>query len=294
VALGADELHRRATALRELGAPCRWCPRQCGANRLGGELGQCGAGSGVVISSVGLHFGEEEHFVGRGGSGTVFFACCNLRCVFCQNWEISHAREGQLAGTEELAAAFLALQEQGAENLNLVTPSHYPASILAALAQAVGQGFSLPVVWNSSGYDSVEALRFFEGVVDVYMPDFKFASDELGAKLTQASDYATTAHLALSEMVRQVGAGLLLADGIAQHGMSVRHLVMPGLNDDSRACLDFLRTLGPEITVNIMRQYRPAFQAHAVPGLNRHVTRDEFNGVVAYALSLGLRNTLAQ
>jgi len=292
--LGVEELRARAEKLKLDSTPCRWCPRRCGADRLAGEEGSCGASAGIAVSSVGLHFGEEAHFVGVGGSGTVFFCGCNLGCLFCQNWEISHAREGQVLDAGELAGQFLWLEAQRAENLNLVTPSHYPADILAALALATAQRFALPVVWNSSGYDSVETLAHFDGVVDVYMPDFKFASDVLGAQLTQVSDYATVARAALSEMVRQVGPGLALEDGVARHGTSVRHLVLPGHTDDSRACLDFLRSLGEDITVNVMRQYRPAFHAHRLPGMNRLVSREEYAEVVDYGRSIGLRNLLTQ
>jgi putative pyruvate formate lyase activating enzyme len=284
----------RAKKLRQDGAPCSWCPRRCGADRLAGKEGSCGASAGIAVSSVGLHFGEEAHFVGVGGSGTVFLCGCNLGCLFCQNWEISHAREGQVLSAGELAGQFLWLEAQGAENLNLVTPSHYPADILAALGLATAWGFALPVVWNSSGYDSVDTLKHFDGVVDVYMPDFKFASDALGEQLTQVNDYATIARKALAEMVRQVGPGLSLENGVARRGMSVRHLVLPGHTDDSRACLDFLRSLGEDLTVNVMRQYHPAFYAHRLAGMNRPVSREEHAGVVDYARSIGLKNVLTQ
>jgi len=294
VELGAAELSRRAAELRGRGAPCTWCPRACGVNRLNGERGACGAAGEVLIASAQLHFGEERHFVGRGGSGTVFFSCCNLGCLFCQNYDISHLRGGMPVSTGELATVFCSLQGQGAENLNLVTPSHYPAEILAALAIAVDSGFSLPVVWNSGGYDSVVTLEYFGGVVDVYMPDFKFADDTLGARLTQAADYATVAKQALSEMVRQVGPGLTKEAGVARHGMSVRHLVMPGFYDNSRTCLDFLAKLSPEICVNVMAQYRPCYQANTIPELRRGVDHREYRALIDYGHKLGLRNVLAQ
>lgn len=294
VRLGVDELARRAGELRTRGAACTWCPRHCGVNRLVGEDGACGMGGEVLIASAGLHYGEEAHFVGRSGSGTVFFSGCNLGCVFCQNYDISHLRNGMPVSTEELARVFLSLQGQGAENLNLVTPSHYPADILAALAQACGQGLRLPVVWNSGGYDSVETLRCFDGVVDIYMPDFKFASDALGARYTRVADYSTVAREALAEMVRQVGAGLALEDRVARRGMSVRHLVMPGCYGDSRACLDFLRSLGAEITVNIMEQYRPAWRALKMPEINRRIDFEEYQRIIGYARGIGLQNVLAQ
>jgi len=294
LALGSLELKQRAASLRKSGSPCRWCPRDCGADRLSGETGQCGAASNVLVSGVNLHFGEEAHFVGRGGSGTVFFSCCNLGCLFCQNYDISHLRHGVPLTTSLLADAFISLERQGAENLNLVTPSHYPADILSALAEAVEIGFSLPIVWNSSGYDSVETLNYFDGIVDIYMPDFKFSTDELGAQLTSANNYATVARKAIAEMVRQVGARLDLSDGIAQRGMSVRHLVLPSHYADSKACLDYLRSLSPEITVNVMSQYRPCYQAHKLPGLNRSVDWREYREIIEYGRSIGLTHVLAQ
>ena len=158
-ALGAEELARRADQLRPLGNPCSWCPRACGANRLGGKKGSCGARDGIIVSGCDLHFGEEAHFVGRGGSGTVFFSCCNLGCLFCQNYQISHFGAGRQIDVGELAGMFFQLQQSGAENLNLVTPSHYPADIMAALALACDQGFALPIVYNTSAYDSMESLQ---------------------------------------------------------------------------------------------------------------------------------------
>jgi len=224
----------------------------------------------------------------------VFFSCCNLGCVFCQNYDISHLRHGMPVSTDELATVLKSQQSQGAENLNLVTPSHYPADILAALALAAGRGLRLPVVWNSGGYDAVGTLEYFDGVVDIYMPDFKFASDQLGARLTQAGDYATVAKAALSEMVRQVGPGLTLERGVARRGLSVRHLVLPGHYDDSRACLDFLHSLSPEITVNVMMQYRPCYKAHAFPELRQGIDHEEYRRLIGYARSIGLRHVLAQ
>ncbi|MBN2081082.1 radical SAM protein [bacterium] len=294
VELGAAELSRRAEELRRRGAPCAWCPRACGADRLKGERGACGATDEVLIASAQLHFGEERHFVGNGGSGTVFFSCCNLGCLFCQNYDISHLRGGIPVSADELATVCCSLQSQGAENLNLVTPSHYPADILAALAKTVESGFSLPVVWNSGGYDSVATLEYFDGVVDVYMPDFKFATDALGARLTQVADYASVAKAALAEMVRQVGPGLAKETGVARRGMSVRHLVMPGFYDNSRACLDFLAEMSPEITVNMMAQYRPCYQANTVPELRRGVDYAEYRALIEYGHKIGLRNVMAQ
>jgi putative pyruvate formate lyase activating enzyme len=294
VRLGADELARRAEELRAGGACCTWCPRHCGADRLAGEDGACGMGREVLIASAGLHFGEEAHFVGSSGSGTVFFSGCNLGCVFCQNYDISHQRGGMPVSVEELARVFLSLQGQGALNLNLVTPSHYPADILAALAVACGQGLELPLVWNSGGYDSVETLRCFEGVVDIYMPDFKFASDTRGARYTQVADYSTVARVALAEMVHQVGPGLTLVKRVARRGMSVRHLVLPGCYENSRACMDFLHSLGAEITVNIMEQYRPAWRAREFPELNQRIDFEECQRIIGYARSIGLRYVLEQ
>ena len=292
--LGTDELARRAGELRMRNGACDWCPRNCGADRANGVAGACGGGPRVLVASANLHFGEERHFVGFGGSGTVFFAGCNLGCLFCQNHDISHGQRGTELTPAELARVFLLLQEQGAENINLVTPSHFPADILAALAIGAEQGLKLPIVWNSSGYDSVATLKLLDGAVDIYMPDFKFATDTVGERLTEVADYATVARAALTEMVRQVGPGLVLDDGIARRGMSVRHLVLPGHLDDSRACLDFLCGLSPELTVNVMSQYRPAYRAREVPALSRTLSRADFADVVAYGRRIGLANLLAQ
>lgn len=290
LSLPAGELARRAAALEKLGAPCRWCPRKCGADRLAGETGDCLAGIGVQVASAQLHFGEEPWFTGSGGSGTVFFSCCSLGCKFCQNYDISREARGPALSTADLAAIFIQLQSRGAENINLVTPSHYPAGILAAIASAAGNGLHLPIVWNSSGYDSVEVLGYFDGVVDVYMPDFKFASDELAASLTKVSDYATAAKVALAEMVRQAGSRLEVETGRAIRGVSVRHLVLPGHYDDSRACLDFLHGLSPDITINLMRQYRPAYLAYRIPGMDKPVDFEKYKRVVGYGRSIGLTN----
>lgn len=254
----------------------------------------CGAAGPIRVASANLHFGEEPHFVGQGGSGTIFLSCCNLGCVFCQNHDISHGRAGIDLSADALAGIMLELQQAGAENINLVTPSHYPAGILEAIGIAKGRGLTLPLVYNTSGYDSVGTLRFFDGVIDVYMPDFKFASDELGAQLTAVSDYSTIARDALREMVRQAGPGLQLVKGIAVRGISVRHLVLPGHYDDSRACLDFLRSLSPRITVNLMRQYRPAYGAFRIPGMNRTVDYANYAELLDYGRGIGLTNLLDQ
>jgi len=287
-------LKQKAARARNLLQSCKLCPRECGVDRLAGETGFCNTAKFSWVSSYSPHYGEEEPLVGTHGSGTIFFTHCNLLCLFCQNFDISHYRRGLPVSVRELATVFWSLEHRGAENLNLVTPSHYPADILGALAEAVERGFCLPIVWNSGGYDSVETLKYFDGVVDIYMPDFKFAADELGAKLTKVSDYSTVARAALTEMVRQVGPGLTCEAGVARHGMSVRHLVMPGHYDDSRLCLDFLAGLSPEITVNIMSQYRTCYQAHTIPELRRGIDWEEYRALLDYARSIGLRHVLDQ
>jgi len=294
VTTGAEELKHRAQLLYRRGASCDWCPRKCGANRTGGDTGDCGVGKEIRVASANLHFGEEHHFVGTGGSGTVFFSGCNLGCLFCQNHDLSHGCRGMRLNPAELARVFMMLQEQGAENLNLVTPSHYPADILMALATAVEDGFRMPVVWNSGGYDSIDTLGMFNGVVDIYMPDFKFASNAVGARMTEVSDYASVAKAALAEMVRQTGPELMKDRDIARRGVSVRHLVMPGFYDDSRACLDSIHAVSLEITVNVMSQYRPAYRAREVPELGQRVDHGEFSAVVAHGKKIGLVNVLNQ
>ncbi len=268
---------------------CRLCPRACGVDRTRGEVGVCGMPDTLYISRLAPHLWEEPPISGTRGSGTVFFTGCNLRCVFCQNRTISREGVGRPVTEEELADMMLALQEQGVHNINLVTPTHYTAH-LARLLEKVKPRLHIPVVWNSSGYESPEALRMVEGLVDIYLPDFKYISPDLAASYSAAPDYADRATEAVLEMYRQVGK-YRETDGLAVGGMIVRHLVLPGCRADSMAVLRHIAGILPpaDIRVSVMRQYTPDF-AHDCPhkNLHRRVTEFEYTSVLDEAARLGL------
>ena len=244
-------------ALRAMVAPCRLCPRGCGVDRSAGERGTCGAPAEAVVVSAEPHFGEEACLVGRGGSGTIFLAGCNLRCVFCQNYDISHTIVGRPMDTAALVQLMLALEGHGCENINFVTPTHVSPALAAAIVEARGRGLRVPIVWNSGGYESVEVLRLLEGLVEIYMPDFKFIRPETAERYLSAADYPERAREAIREMHRQVG-DLVVEEGVARRGLVERHLVMPGGAEESREILDFLASFSSRTFVNVMDQYRPA------------------------------------
>jgi putative pyruvate formate lyase activating enzyme len=261
------ELHRQGrlaarveAALAEL-ADCHACPRDCGINRLKGETRVCHTGRYAIVASAFPHFGEEDCLRGWRGSGTIFFSLCNLRCVFCQNWDISQKRAGQEMGPDQLAALMIDLQERGCHNINFVTPEHVAPQVIEAVAAAAPLGLRVPVVYNTSAYDALSSLRLLEGLVDVYMPDFKFWSSETALRLCLAKDYPERAREAIREMHRQVGPLQLGPDGLARRGVLVRHLVMPGQEDESAAIFAWLAgELSPDTYVNIMGQYRPEYR----------------------------------
>ncbi|MEW6487069.1 MAG: radical SAM protein [Thermodesulfobacteriota bacterium] len=287
---------RLAASLREAWRrlrSCELCPRRCRVDRLWGERGFCRTGRRARVGSAGPHFGEEAPLVGppgTGGSGTVFFSGCNLLCRFCQNWELSWEGDGREVAPSELARTFLALERGGCHNVNLVTPSHVVPQILAAVALAARRGLAIPLVYNSSGYDAVETLRLLDGVVDVYMPDLKWASPEVGERLAAAPDYGDVAREAVREMHRQVGDLVLDERGVAVRGLLVRHLVMPGGLAGTREVMAFLaREISPHTYVNVMAQYRPVGDARELPPLDRRVTRAEHAQALAEARRAGLR-----
>lgn len=284
-----EEIYNRALKLSSSLNPCTICPRECRARRLEGERGLCGAEKFVVVSSYGGHFGEERVLVGKRGSGTIFFSGCNLKCIFCQNYEISWSIRGVEVDIEDLAEIMLELQDQGRHNINLVTPTHYSPQIMAAIGMAKKRGLKLPIVWNSGGYDKVEVLREFEGVVDIYMPDFKYFDSELAKRLSGVRDYPEVAKKALKEMYRQVGDLIIDENGLAVRGLLVRQLVLPGFVEDSKKILDFLVTLSPNTFVNIMDQYLPHYRAYEVPEINRPLTFTEYEEVLNYARKIGLK-----
>jgi len=287
------ELRERAEKLRTFMTECRLCPRKCGVNRLKGEVGGCRSpGATLVIASATQHFGEERPLVGRGGSGTIFLSHCGLRCVFCQNWEISHLGRGGRRKENDLSEMMLRLQRTGCHNINLVTPTHYSASILAALDIAAGRGLRLPVVYNTCGWERLEILEILDGIVDIYLPDFKFWDNDMAARFTAgAKDYPEVTRDAILEMHRQVGVARTPKDGIMRRGLMIRHLVMPNNTAGSGKIMKWIAESLPKDTyVNIMAQYNPLHKAYDYPELSRRITRDEYQQVVRSAEQAGLTN----
>ncbi|MEO0272357.1 MAG: radical SAM protein [candidate division WOR-3 bacterium] len=285
--ISKEELKSRVDASYSMLKECTLCPRRCGVNRLKDEKGVCGIGSKPVVSSFGLHFGEERVLVGARGSGTVFFTGCSLKCVFCQNYTISHLLEGEEITVEHLAKIFLLIQHQGALNLNLVTPTHVVPFILEAV-YLVYEKLRIPIVYNTGGYDSTETLLLLDGIVDIYMPDFKYGSNENAQKYSFCPDYFDVAVRAIKEMQRQVG-DLVVEDGVAKKGLLIRHLVLPNGLAESKKVLDVIKKeISPRAHVNIMDQYYPTFKAFKYPELARRITHDEYTEVVNYAQNLGL------
>ncbi len=262
---------RVAAALDEL-AVCRVCPRDCDVNRLEDERALCHTGRRAIVASAFAHFGEEDCLRGTRGSGTIFFSYCNLRCVFCQNWDISQAPAGVEAGPVEIAALMLELQARGCHNINFVTPEHVAPQVVEAIAAAAVQGLRIPIVYNTSAYDSSASLRLMDGLVDIYMPDFKIWDPETARRLLRAHDYPEVARRAITEMHRQVGVLGFDAHGVAQRGVLVRHLVMPGMAEDSASIFTWLAgELSVDTYVNVMGQYRPE---HRVLGNQRYLEID--------------------
>jgi putative pyruvate formate lyase activating enzyme len=288
----SGELHERARrALTLLGETrCRVCPRLCKVDRLHDQPGLCRVGRHAVVASYFAHFGEEDCLRGTRGSGTIFFSGCNLRCVFCQNHEISWQLQGERVTRFRLARMMLELQEMGCHNINWVTPEHVVPQIIEAVPLAVHAGLRLPTVYNTSAYDSPESLELMDGVVDVYMPDFKLWSPELSRRYLAKRDYAEVARHSVVEMQRQVGDLVLDERGMARRGLIVRHLVMPGLLEETEAILRFIATeLGPGTYVNLMAQYYPAGRTSEFPEIDRHLYRGEFERALQLADQLGLR-----
>jgi len=281
-------LEERLEAAQRRLAACDLCPRACGVDRTREEKGFCRTGSRAKLASFNPHFGEEDPLVGRRGSGTIFFSHCNLGCLFCQNEDISLAGHGQEVGPEELAAAMLHLQGSGCHNINLVTPTHVVAQILAALIPAVEGGLTVPLVYNCGGYESVETLKLLEGIVDIYMPDFKFGRPEPAASFCQAPDYPQRAREAIAEMHRQVGDLELDRDGLAVRGLLVRHLVLPEGLAGTGEVAAFLARLSPRTYLNVMAQYRPCARAPQHPPLDRPIRAEEHREAVKTAFKAGL------
>jgi putative pyruvate formate lyase activating enzyme len=283
-------LDERIAEAQQRLSPCRVCPRHCKVDRLSDEKGICQTGVKAVVSSYAPHFGEESPLVGSGGSGTIFFTHCNLLCIFCQNYEISHLGQGIETDPGQLAAMMLSLQRQGCHNINFVTPSHVVPQILVALPKAIEKGLTVPLVYNSSGYDSLETLKLLEGIVDIFMPDFKFWDKDLAKRYAKAPDYPEVAQKAILEMYRQVGDLVMDDEGVAVKGLLVRHLVMPGSLEETREILRFLaREVSVDTYVNVMDQYRPCGEACHCPPIDRTLTGGEYQQALKLARDAGLQ-----
>jgi putative pyruvate formate lyase activating enzyme len=288
--LNVNDLKERVEALHELFVECRICPNECMARRVDGETGDCHSTDEVIISSVGPHFGEEPPLVGSMGSGTIFFTNCNLSCEFCQNYDISHLGMGNKVSIEDLARSMLKLQHCGCHNINLVTPTHFTVQIVEALILAIERGLELPIVYNCGGYESVETLKLLEDIIDIYMPDIKYSVDENALKFSGIQNYWEVVTDTIKEMHRQVGDLKISRRGIAQRGLLIRHLVLPGDTAGSKKIIDFVaEEISTDSFLNIMDQYHPSFNAFRFNKLNRRITPSEHKEVVDYAISKGLR-----
>ncbi len=289
--LRSGELKRRAAEAYARLEACDICARECGANRrLGAEKAGCHTGDRALVSSYGPHFGEEEPLVGRGGSGTIFFTWCNLRCQFCQNHDISQGGQGHEVEPEDLAAMMLSLQASGCHNVNLVSPSHVVPQVLLGLLVAAEAGLRLPLVYNTGGYDSLRTLALLDGIVDVYMPDAKYADAGAGLRFSGVRNYPEVNRAAIREMHRQVGDLVIDGDGVARRGLLVRHLVLPEGLAGTGEVVRFLRDqVSPRTYINVMAQYRPCYRASQMPPLDRRVTAAEYAEAVRLAADAGLR-----
>lgn len=274
---------------------CRLCPRECGADRTSGRLGFCGCGSEIKIARAALHRWEEPCISGRSGSGAVFFSGCTLGCVFCQNYEISAGLKGYEITEEELADEFLRLQSEGANNINLVTPTQYLPGIISALDTAKSRGLNIPIVYNCGGYEKTETLKMLEGYIDVYLPDFKYFSDKYALGYSRAADYVSFAKTAVAEMYRQTGKCVFDENGIIKSGVIVRHLLLPGLLFESKKAVDYLyETYGDNIWLSLMSQYTPMPQVSGNPRLNRRVPYKQYSALVDYCANRGMTRVYVQ
>lgn len=284
----SGELQKRVNVALSMLKNCKVCPHNCGVNRLKDEKGFCRTGRYALISSFFPHHGEEFPIRGFNGSGTIFISNCNLKCVYCQNYDISQLGNGEEVKPDELAKAMLTLQSQGCHNINFVTPSHVVPQILEALLIAVENGLKIPIVYNTSSYDSIETLKLLDGVVDIYLPDFKYGDNENGEKYSKVKNYFDIASQAIKEMHNQVGDLKTDSDGIAIKGVLVRHLVLPNNLAGTEKIVKFLKSLSPKFAINVMAQYHPSYKAYEYPELSRRITEKE------YMYALNLSNSLLQ
>ena len=295
----SGELRRRAAALRGMLASCTICPHECGNNRLKGEIARCYSGELPVVSAYTPHFGEEPALVGTHGVGNIFFGNCNLRCVYCQNYLISQNHRLEIKNEvtiERLASMMIELQEKGCHAIGFVSPTHFVPQIVQALETAAGAGLRVPLIYNTNAYDAVEVLRLLDGIIDIYLPDLKYADDEMGREYSKVDGYAAHARRAVTEMHRQVG-GLPVTgdDGLVKRGLIIRHLVLPNDIASSRETLTWIRdTLGPETTLSVMSQYFPTHKALTMPLLDRKLRESEYVKVIALLEKLGMDNGWAQ
>ncbi|MGN1147354.1 MAG: radical SAM protein [Lachnospiraceae bacterium] len=275
---------------------CRLCPRECNVDRINGEKGYCGESAHLRVARAALHMWEEPCISGETGSGTVFFTGCPLRCVFCQNSTIADGSVGKAITSERLAEIFLELQEKRACNINLVTPTHFVPQIIPAIKKAKAEGLSIPIVYNTGSYEKVETLRLLDGLVDIYLPDLKYASSRLAARYSNASDYFETACAAIAEMFRQTGTPVIdEATGLMKRGVIVRHLLLPRHLADSKKVMEYLyQTYHNDIFISIMSQYTPMRTFSDMPELNRRVSHKEYNALIDYCISLGIENGFIQ
>ena len=286
-------------SLNEALSSCNLCPRHCSADRMAGGMGYCGQTAEIFAARAALHFWEEPCISGTNGSGTVFFSGCNLRCIYCQNREIALGNQGQAISLERLSQIFIELQEKGANNINLVTPTHYVPQIRLALIAAKKQGLTLPIVYNTGGYEEVETLRMLDGLIDIYLPDLKYRSSAPAARFSNCPDYFEKASLALQEMYRQVGDPVFDAStGLMRRGMIVRHLLLPGQVGESKRVLRWLHdTFGDHVYVSIMNQYTPMPQIaadSAFEDINRRVTDEEYERLLRFAEMIGIERGFLQ
>lgn len=295
----SGELERRAKALEERLAACDICPWKCGKDRTRGKMGRCNSGYLPIISSVCAHHGEEPALSGTHGSGTIFFGNCNMRCVYCQNWQISQDYEGQKkneVSVSVLADKMLYLQDElHCHNINLVTPSHFVPQIVKALLEAVSGGLYIPLVYNTSSYDSVKTLKELDGIIDIYLADIRYASNEYGREYSHVHDYADISRAAIKEMQRQVGDLVVDENDIARRGLIIRHLVFPNHIAGSEESLKWLvEEISPKVTVSVMAQYYPAHCAYKYKELNRKINAEEYREVVDLVEKLGIENGWVQ
>jgi putative pyruvate formate lyase activating enzyme len=285
------EMNERLRRLKQRLTPCIICPHHCRVDRTAGDIGRCRTTDTVRIASYNLHWGEEPPISGKRGSGTIFFSCCTLSCVFCQNYPISYLGNGNPYSIDQLADIMIELQDKGAHNINLVTPSHVTPQIVDAFLRARSRGLVIPLVYNCSGYEDVETLRLLDGVIDIYLPDMKYSDDRLAEKYSGVTNYWTINTSAVKEMYRQAGNLSVDTEGVALKGLIVRHMVLPNNISGSRKVLEFIaRELSPQVHVSLMAQYHPAHKACDLSELARRITKEEYSEVIAAAEMLGLEN----